>query len=230
MLVDANGDRRWVGSPLLVHRRCLEPMFGICNAIAYDNAMLHGCKGRKKRYPRLPASSWIDIKAQGIGDSHALRADAQFCAQLVRALFEIHEVDSKDIILISPFRDMAKALRVSIPRKAQRCGSVHTAQGQEAPIVVLALGGSPNRAGARIWATSTPNLFNVAVSRAKDQLYVVGDWQEWSVLRYVDRIAKSMATMSASRFLAKVQRGERDEAVPKRSCMEEPGPSRPPLA
>ena len=33
---------RCVGIPLLVHRRCQEPMFGISNRIAYDGQMVHG--------------------------------------------------------------------------------------------------------------------------------------------------------------------------------------------
>jgi superfamily I DNA and/or RNA helicase len=35
-----DGERR-VGIPLLVHRRCHEPMFGVSNRIAYDGKMVH---------------------------------------------------------------------------------------------------------------------------------------------------------------------------------------------
>lgn len=201
---DGDDEPRWVGAPLLVHRRCLEPMFSICNAIAYDNAMLHGCRGRAKRYPDLPESTWIDIKAHALGDSHALVNDVLFCKELVVALARRHGVPQKDVIIITPFREMAAALRRKMPDPNQRCGSVHTAQGQEAPIVVLALGGNPKRPGARVWATSTPNLFNVAVSRAKDQLYVVGDRSAWKGLRYMDLIAMELGTVGPSRFLEMV--------------------------
>lgn len=201
---------RWVGAPLLVHRRCLDPMFTICNAIAYDDAMLHGCKGRDKRYSELPESTWIDIKAHGTGDSHALPNDVLFCKALIQALAQ-HGVLPRDVILITPFREMAAALRRKLPRREQRCGSVHTAQGQEAPIVVLALGGNPKRPGARVWATSTPNLLNVAVSRAKDQLYVVGDKEAWRRLRFMDRVAGSLKSEDPSRFLEMVYAVDRGE-------------------
>jgi len=46
-------------------------------------------------------------------------------------------------------------------------------------VVVLVLGSDPAGAGAREWAASTPNHLNVAVSRAKQPLHVVGDLSAW---------------------------------------------------
>ena len=59
-------------------------------------------------------------------------------------------------------------------------GTVHTFQGKEAEAVIFLLGApNPAQRGTRQWAGGTPNLLNVAVSRAKKVLYVVGNRDEW---------------------------------------------------
>jgi superfamily I DNA and/or RNA helicase len=59
--------------------------------------------------------------------------------------------------------------------------------------VILVLGSDPARDGARAWAASKPNLLNVAVSRARRRLYVVGDRDAWMGQRYFEVLAKGLA-------------------------------------
>lgn len=101
-------------------------------------------------------------------------------------------IDLGDVIVISPFKDVGQHLRL-LPAEfdeRMRAGTIHTAQGQEANIVFLVLGGDPARPGAKTWAASTPNLVNVAASRAKQRLYVIGDRQAWSGHRYFDTLER----------------------------------------
>ena len=71
----------------------------------------------------------------------------------------------------------------------ERVGTVHKGQGREADSVVLVLGAPlPSQSGARGWAGGAPNLLNVAATRAKENLYVVGArpaWREAGVFRHL---------------------------------------------
>jgi len=110
-------------------------------------------------------------------------------------LQNIHPIQPENIFLISPFKDCSRKLwRLASPLgfDTRKTGTVHTTQGKEANIVVLVLGGNLQKPGARAWAASRPNLLNVAVSRAKQRLYVVGDRSQWQELRYFSTLAKNL--------------------------------------
>jgi len=62
-------------------------------------------------------------------------------------------------------------------------------QGKEADVVILVLGGDPDRPGARGFATREPNLLNVAVTRAKRRLYVIGNRDTWGNEPYFNVLA-----------------------------------------
>ena len=62
----------------------------------------------------------------------------------------------------------------------KRIGTVHTFQGKEADEVIFLLGCDRSDAakGAVNWVNE--NIVNVAVTRAKYRLYVIGDAETWS--------------------------------------------------
>jgi hypothetical protein len=54
---------RTVGLPLLVHRRCANPMFGVSNAIAYQRLMVHSTPSRPSRIRDVLGSSrWLNVQ------------------------------------------------------------------------------------------------------------------------------------------------------------------------
>jgi superfamily I DNA and/or RNA helicase len=67
---------------------------------------------------------------------------------------------------------------------------VHAAQGKEADVVLFLLGGNPASPHAKDWAAKRSNLVNVAVSRARRRLYVIGDRTAWSKYRYFDTLSR----------------------------------------
>jgi hypothetical protein len=189
-------DPTWVGIPLTVHRRCDQPMFGIVNAVAYDGLMIDGtapAPGRRfaAKYPKLPESKWIDVPGSA-AQGHWIPGEGDQLDLILRTL-RVLEFDMSDVMVIGPFRDIARQVGIRSRRyRGLVAGTVHTAQGKQADVVVLVLGSAPDRPGARRWAASKPNLLNVAVSRAKHRLYVIGDHQAWSTLPYFKVLAAKL--------------------------------------
>lgn len=183
----------WVGAPLTVHRRCDEPMFGLSNQIAYDGLMIEATDpalGRDfaTRHPTLPQSKWIDVSSDA-SRGNWIPAEGEEVDRILGHLDEI-DFDLTQVITIGPFRDVARQLEQRRWRhRGLRAGTIHTAQGKEADIVILVLGSEPAREGARAWAASRPNLLNVAVSRARRRLYVIGDLEAWRRQRYFGLLA-----------------------------------------
>jgi AAA domain len=187
----------WVGAPLSVHRRCDHPMFEISNEIAYDGLMVDATdpalgEAFAGRYPTLPQSKWIDVRSEA-SHGHWIPAEGEEVDRILAHLGSIG-FDFSQVMAIGPFRDVARQLAERARRhRGLRAGTIHTAQGKEADIVILVLGSDPAREGARAWAASRPNLLNVAVSRARRRLYVIGDREAWMRQRYFDLLAERLA-------------------------------------
>ncbi|MBM7776021.1 hypothetical protein JOD54_006225 [Actinokineospora baliensis] len=186
----------WVGAPLAVHRRCQEPMFGIANDIAYDGMMVHatarsGAKRFATAYPTLPPSKWIDVVGRDT-QGHWVPAEGKELEHILDVLAGL-EFPMSEVLVIAPFADVAKRV------EAAACGygglvagTIHRSQGRQADIVILVLGTAPQQTGARAWASKKPNLLNVAASRAKHRLYVIGNRDLWSRNRNFDLLARRL--------------------------------------
>ena len=175
----------WVGMPLRVHRRCDRTVFAVSNEIAYDGLMVFGTRGSGSFPGR---DRWFDVRS-GSAQGHWVPAEGERLRALLHELLA-SGVGPAQIRVLSPFRQVAaEAAGVHREVFADACsaddrrkwvGTVHTMQGKEADVVILVLGGGPGRAAARAFATRTPNLLNVAVTRARRRLYVIGDCASWA--------------------------------------------------
>ncbi len=182
----------WVGAPLRIHRRCDSPMFDISNAIAYDNMMISAVAARPPM--PLPNSTWLDVTGPSRG--HLVPAQINRLRRVLDVLAN-NRIQPDQVFVVSPFRVVAQAIqRVCDP--GITAGTVHTAQGKEADVVILVLGGDPNRPGAKTWASKTPNLLNVAVSRAKRRIYVIGDRDAWSAYPFFNVLAAALPAVRPS--------------------------------
>jgi hypothetical protein len=188
---DGKYGSRSVGVPLLVHRRCADPMFGVSNAMAYEHLMVQAKRfGPSKIRDCLGPSVWIDV--QGYAQGKWSPEEGQVVVEMLTKLRQAKP--DLDLFIVTPFVDVQNNMRRAIlesgvlrewiakPHEwtSARVGTVHTVQGREAEAVIFVLGAcSPGQAGARNWAGAYPNLLNVAVTRAKEALYVVGNRQLW---------------------------------------------------
>lgn len=193
----------WVSAPLRVHRRCDDPMFTLCNQIAYDGLMVNGVYRRLDDQespdtfdalegPIVTRTRWLDSPAPTPG-THLQPNQIERLKSAIAYLHDKHQIGYADMIAISPFRSVANVLE-DLPATTYPglvAGTIHTAQGKEADVVFLVLGGDPDSPGAKAWAASSVNLVNVAASRAKRRLYVIGDREAWSKYNYFRQLASA---------------------------------------
>lgn len=186
----------WVGSPLRVHRRCLGPMFDVANKIAYEHLMVSAVVDDTAQDDWLGPSRWFDVK--GSGDGHWIQAQGDVALDLVEKLLNSAKLggDLKNgkgewhVNVITPYKDVGTEFGAMLRQRFARvedvsrmAGTVHTFQGKEADVVILLLGGNPDKQGAVSFYAGneqSPNLLNVALTRAKKRLYVVGDLKMWT--------------------------------------------------
>lgn len=215
---------QWVGMPLVVHRRCDEPMFSICNSMAYSGRMIRAGTEQKpctftvgpNAGRELPISCWYNVSGNP-GEKLDRQWRVQEGDELLRRLRELFEggIRPEDIMVMAPFKVVADRVRdiftdavleyahyshsAALVVAKNHAGTIHTSQGREADVVFLVLGSKPGSqgAGSRSWVNSSPNLLNVAVSRAKRRIYVIGNRIDWQYGTYSSRIAKNIPAVEA---------------------------------
>lgn len=196
----------WIGIPLRVHRRCLNPMFDIANGIAYDNTMF--LSTNQPKYVDIKfQSQFIDCPGEVKG-RHFVATQAEVIANILIEEVQ-YKQDFPDVFIITPFseisRELRKHLKSSILFEIRQIkpqvtsseiqgwlnthiGTVHTFQGKQAEGVILCLGLDEKTKGAATWASQKPNLLNVALTRAKYRFIAIGDKNIWLKQPYFQRL------------------------------------------
>lgn len=190
-----NGDQTWVGCPLVVHRRCINPMFDISNQLSYGGTMKYQTDAPEETVEKNfieTQSYWIDVKGKEKGNkNHFVEEQANITCKLVAKGFERYG-NIPNLYIISPFTSVINGIKNKIRNSEllenyntkeidtwlnECCGTVHKFQGKEANEVIFLLGCDANAMGAVKWVKA--NIVNVAVTRAKYRLYVIGDYTVW---------------------------------------------------
>ena len=197
-----DGSESWVGCPLVIHRRCKDPMFTVANELSYGGFMINKTMDSDNPIDPCKESCWITYDASNIESSTGKDRYIQVQGQIAFALIQklrARNAEFKDIFIITPFTSVAHGFKTYMQSISDdivnwtdkdnksgwlkdNIGTVHTFQGKEAKVVIYMLGcqsdGSAN--GAIKWVNA--NNVNVAFTRAKEYIYVIGDAIKWAEL------------------------------------------------
>ncbi len=226
-LDNGTDEPEWVGCPLLVHRRCISPMYDISNEISYGGIMKQQTlKPNKEKENRFiyDRSQWINVigKEKGRKD-HFVEAQGRKVCEMLEKAFSV--TAAPDLYIISPFTSVVYGIKQYIRNYKKHHGSlaecgeewmgghigtVHTFQGKEAAEVIFLLGCDESRdaLGAVKWVNA--NIVNVAATRAKYRLYVIGDEAAWKNSEVVSR-AKAIIDTFAIRQIKAIMEQELTE-------------------
>ena len=202
IIKNLDGSESWVGCPLVIHRRCKDPMFTVANELSYGGFMINKTIDSDDSIDPCKESCWITYDASNIeasaGKDRYIQVQGQIAFELIQKL-RARNAEFKDIFIITPFTSVAHGFKTYMQSISDdivnwtdkdnksgwlkdNIGTVHTFQGKEAKVVIYMLGcqsdGSAN--GAIKWVNA--NNVNVAFTRAKEYIYVIGDAIKWAEL------------------------------------------------
>lgn len=202
IIKNLDGSESWVGCPLVIHRRCKDPMFTVANELSYGGFMINKTIDSDNPIDPCKESCWITYDASNIesstGKDRYIKVQGQIAFELIQKL-RARNAEFKDIFIITPFTSVAHGFKTYMQSISDdivnwtdrdnksgwlkdNIGTVHTFQGKEAKVVIYMLGcqsdGTAN--GAIKWVNA--NNVNVAFTRAKEYIYVIGDATKWAEL------------------------------------------------
>ena len=202
IIKNLDGSESWVGCPLVIHRRCKDPMFTVANELSYGGFMVNKTIDSDDPIDPCKESCWITYDASNIefstGKDRYIQVQGQIAFELIQKL-RARNAKFKDIFIITPFKSVKYGFKTYMESLSDdivnwtkednkkdwledNIGTVHTFQGKEAKVVIYMLGcqsdGSAN--GAIKWVNA--NNVNVAFTRAKEYVYVIGDTTKWAEL------------------------------------------------
>lgn len=202
IIKNLDGSESWVGCPLVIHRRCKDPMFTVANELSYGGFMINKTIDSDDPIDPCKESCWITYDASNIesstGKDRYIKVQGQIAFELIQKL-RARNAEFKDIFIITPFTSVVHGFKTYMQSISDdivnwtdkdnksgwlkdNIGTVHTFQGKEAKVVIYMLGcqsdGSAN--GAIKWVNA--NNVNVAFTRAKEYIYVIGDAPKWAEL------------------------------------------------
>ncbi len=164
-----------IGLLLEEHRRCEENIASYSNQYVYNGKMILKNKNRPCEEKFL-GSNLIFIDVKGFKEKGNKNfAEATFIEHLIE---KIRLTDSEsEIGVITPYSNQHHLLESHIKGEKEECGTVHKFQGKGKDIIIISLVvSSPSDMKGLSFIGAEPNFLNVALTRAKQQVIIVGNY------------------------------------------------------
>lgn len=221
------------------HHRSHEDIIAFSNKEFYDGKLRIATDYKKLNIPRgiTPGIKWINVCGETVkyrgGGAYNAREAAAVISVLRRLVLD--NGYSGSIGIVTPFRAQAETIREGLCRNItlknyldthNDClvDTVHKFQGDERDIIIF----SPvishgTQSNATSFLSNTGNLFNVAVTRAKAMLVVVGDMQYCAAcgIKYLEHFAQFAQECGKTKMKAAQEEPEYTEVYPRVSNPEQ---------
>ena len=191
-------DGKKIGLMLEEHRRCEENIATFSNRYVYNNKMILITKNKPNEDKFLGSNLvFIDVRGYKENDNKNY-AEAEVINNLIKSIRE-KDVDS-EIGVITPYSNQQHLLKKSVEDQNTECGTVHKFQGKGKDIIIISLVvSSVDDQRGLSFIAAEPNFLNVALTRAKSQVILVGNHDILvkgnSVLKNLNDVINSVGTV-----------------------------------
>lgn len=182
-------DNNKIGILLEEHRRCEKNIAMFSNNHVYGNRMKIIKENEEKE---LFGTNFTFVDVKGIKNKdYTNNAEVNICKAIVSELEKINP--NSEIGIITPYKNQKKLLSDHISGNNLECGTVHTFQGKGKDIIIISLVVSSikDKKGLNFLGAE-PNFLNVALTRAKNQLVIVGNYDILDGSYYLSKLKETI--------------------------------------
>ncbi|GGK71762.1 AAA domain-containing protein [Rufibacter glacialis] len=194
------------------HYRCHPEIINFSNDQFYEKRLGQSMdvmtRGKDFKFGN-PGLNWKSVKGEMAKDKNLNVIEADACIALAKQL--LRDNQGASIGVVTPFKDQKKYIFDGLTpelREHIKVDTVHQFQGDEKDIMILSLVISSNSSISKAnFLTKNEFLINVALTRAKSSLYIVGDWQ------YCNSLSSKGTMQSPLQKLAKYSQQLRRQVI-----------------
>ena len=195
------------------HFRSCAEIIEFSNEVFYDGSLRTATKYSTLKPPpgERPGIRWIDVPGKTIRPSNGSAYNEQEIAQVISELRRLVRIGYQGTIgVTTPFHAQAEKIKQALERDQALLSelvrnhefladTVHKFQGDERDIMIFSSVVTGSAAAGTVgFLTNTGNLFNVAITRARSFLLVIGDYKFCSTcnIQYLRQFASYCAQLT----------------------------------